>query len=380
MNYDYSSSERDFRGNEFEEKSNRFNGSVFSQNRYYINSKFFLEVDVDVDLYADKRKEDAQKKSKEKYRRVDVKLPLSIGFGRIEQVQDARLALYILEEMDKSGRLKKEPSHEEILQLARELSAIQNKRMFDFREKLTYELVAADSVLQEMGLVEDSDAIYFGGLYDNLQYGDLQIRSAGSRWSIGVSPFLKNSDSEDEENDIVTLKIDSKSEEVYGNLKYLREKPFKLNWQSSLYATIEYGYENRENEFGQQGEDTEELDVTGIKASLNYYICYYPNTRTSASIGFGGDYLRYDGEEKTRPIFDLGENYLRDRDIEHKQWQGRFNAGFNYYISRQLQLRAHYSLTYYNFDSDSHYLMGSIDTDQDSWNHHFNVSLIYKLF
>ena len=51
-------------------------------------------------------------------------IPMSVGKGRIEQVEDARQAIYILENLDKQGVLNRKLTTEEIHAFAQTISTV----------------------------------------------------------------------------------------------------------------------------------------------------------------------------------------------------------------------------------------------------------------
>jgi len=111
-------------------------------------------------------------------------LPVSFGYGRIENVNDARQAVYILDELQNSGYLTERLSDEAVDRLATEINRIKNQRVLDSREKAKYQLAALDSVLYASGKLKERNVGYFNIINDNWNYGANQNRLHG--WSVGV--------------------------------------------------------------------------------------------------------------------------------------------------------------------------------------------------
>ena len=107
---------------------------INSENRFYLNRKFFLESDLSFSQRYSERNQNYDYRESEynnKYIRADI--ALGIGYGRIDEVQDAWLATYILNELQKEGKLTRLPTEEDILEFSQLISQIKNERFFDSR-------------------------------------------------------------------------------------------------------------------------------------------------------------------------------------------------------------------------------------------------------
>ncbi|MBN2613365.1 MAG: hypothetical protein JXB00_17560, partial [Bacteroidales bacterium] len=118
------------------------NFNVQSENRFYLKRKLFIESNVQlVNLYSNSKSEYETENKLNPYKseqkisrhRVYSSAEILIGTGRIEPVQDMRLALYILEELQKANRLKRIPTEVEINEFAQLISSLRNERFFDNR-------------------------------------------------------------------------------------------------------------------------------------------------------------------------------------------------------------------------------------------------------
>jgi hypothetical protein len=81
-----------------------------SDNRFYNQHQFFFETDFHIYGSGNWEKTDDKvyySLTKSDNISADIEVPLLIGHGRIEQIQDARLAIYILEELQKAGRISR---------------------------------------------------------------------------------------------------------------------------------------------------------------------------------------------------------------------------------------------------------------------------------
>ena len=125
--------------NELKEKKSDY-GLTFNYqnvNRFYTSDMRFFEVSpsVDVQLLGYKTGGllvDVKTHNNSYYANI----PMSVGKGRIEQVEDARQAIYILENLDKQGVLNRKLTTEEIHAFAQTISTVKNKRFLDARLRM----------------------------------------------------------------------------------------------------------------------------------------------------------------------------------------------------------------------------------------------------
>ncbi|MBI9063769.1 MAG: hypothetical protein JEZ14_17440, partial [Marinilabiliaceae bacterium] len=224
-------------------------------------------------------------------KRTHLNASVMTGKGRIERIEDARQVLYILDALDKEGRLKRVPTDEEILQIARRVSELKNERFFDSRHKRINEIREMDAILKELDLISEEDALYYTNLYDMWQYGANEARLAGIRFSAGLRTKLNSNKSEVNDE----LRYEQKEIGYFGVIRLEYENPFHLKWQSSLFSEVSYGTALQEMEepgyyggysYGSGGgyagynayppDDTEELDFNNLNATLGYTIGFYP--------------------------------------------------------------------------------------------------------
>ncbi len=226
---------------------------------------------------------------------ANAQINIGIGKGRIEYVEDARQALYILDELKQKGILLKDLTTEEINVMAATITRIKNKRQFDSRIRLIEEIETIDSLLVANGYINKSNSTaYFTSLYDNWMYANTPERMSGSRFSVGLRPqysFYRNTyeakyeyyDYEYNGKDISTLYMGS----LY--IDYSYEKPVKLKFQNSLYLSLL-------NSWG-KARNTHSMVQSVLNASYGWG--YYPNTRTYAGIGVSQhlNWIRYEKDD-----------------------------------------------------------------------------------
>jgi hypothetical protein len=271
---------------------------------------------------------------------LNVNVQLGVGYGRIENVEDARQAVYIVNALSKRGVLTRDLSDEEMFDLSRQISTVKNKRFLDSRLRLIDEISAVDTFFVQKDLLRDNSVAYFTTLYDMWQYGALFERKSGYELSFTVRPYyLGTFETAERENTVY-----SHSQDFYSRLSFSYNKPVKLNWQH----TVELGGELRKSQ----------LVYPNKHFSLygQYLLNYYLNTRTSVETAFGQQFRTYE---------------------TLNQYDAYISATVNYYLSPQFRLKGSYSFGY------EHYFINGTENNFSKQNRYrslFNVQLIYAFF
>ena len=296
---------------------------------------------------------------------LELSVPLRVGKGRIERVEDARQAIYILENLSKRKVLSRELTGEEIDAFARVISAVKNKRFFDARLRLIDEVTAVDSFLVASGALASGGAAYFTTLYDYWMYGDLFERKSGTEISGGVRPvfYYDKADMDYEDYAIRDYGTKQLGSGVIADVRLDYEKPTSLYWQHSAYAQL-YGRYNYTH-FDYDGESwplTTKRDVYVAGLSGSYAFGYYPNSRTNVNFGVR--------ENLTWQKFNERDSY-EDFDPFVSSRTDLF-LNLYYYFSPQLRLAAEGNLGYQ--------YSGQENIDYSRWTGNFVLTLTYSLF
>lgn len=243
------------------------------------------------------------------------------GKGRIEQVQDFRHAILLIEEFDKRGVSKRNVTEEELIELSSLISQLKNKRFFDYRKQKEAELVALDSFLVDKGIVEGKSIQYYTGLEDIWSYGGLQVRESGKQVLFSIIPgysFDKNL--EQDENNINEDML------INFNISFVSKNPISIKWQTNYEFGFNHVYlkriQQRNDNMGEKSYDS--------RVFVNGQVGYYPNTRTYFDLS-SNIALSNIGDEKTL-------------DKERYGTQLKISTSGYYYISEKL--RAGYSVFY----------------------------------
>jgi len=346
---------------------------IDSKNRFYKNDRNFYEVGLFASGYYDQSEGESFNDTYElNDRNLNISMPLYSGFGRIEQIQDARLALYIIEDLKKNGKLKKEPSKEEIIELAQYISKLKNERFFDSRIKKIEDLEKLYTYLESEDILESADISSFTIINDDWDHASNRIRESGTRFAVGIEPFFGN---QRYLNNRQGLSYDYENEykrNEYGlmlNIRLDYEKPINLYWQSSLNFKLSGGFLMGKYEALNYDND-EELEAPIIESNLSYAIGYYPNTRTDIELSVGANFIQYLGNEKIDGL----KSEVREFNIIP-----RSSLNVNYYISTQVRLNGSYSY-YLNYrESNSDYLNYTYATTK-YYRHYLSLGIVYQIF
>lgn len=357
-------------------------------NRKYYNPNHFFEVDFDLNYQFSQNKyfndnNDQEYNSDLRRHNFIGFIPLKIGIGRIEPIQDARQAVYLFDELAKQNRITSNKSKEEIIKFAELISKLKNERFFDSRLKRIAELEAIDSFLVANNYVNNSDARYFTTLSDFWEFGDRPQRNSGSRLSASINPGYYYSYNKSEIIIDEIEKVSLNGLMLNGGFEYKREKPISLNWQNTIdligFAGI---LEVKRNEYNNSQIET--LNIPSLQFGLSQQFGYYPNTRTDINLGYSLQYIQLFDKS------DIENNIVGGESI------GLYAKTFlsvNYYISPKFRLNIS-SLILYSwqdtnsyFNSSANYFLaqqlGSNDYDyhvQKAFSNKFNVSLLYSIF
>lgn len=267
---------------------------------------------------------------------------IQFGKGRIENVTDARMAIYILDDLTNYGRLSRTPTQEEVFEFADLITVTLNKRLADNRIKKIMGYMAVDSFLVSKGLVEKSDGLYFGLINDNWNYARLNEWETGKEWFIDISPSFaySNSLSKTIEN---SFTINDLSDNIYNyrinlNVGYRSTWISGLKWQQGFFVqgnmSVNWLSDNSNYKY--------------LHANSGYYRKYIPNTRTLIvwqSYLTVGKYFYYNTPAIIYPTISMGGKYYFSEKLSlyvysymNYKTNHKFDThDFGFYINSSLQ-------------------------------------------
>jgi len=260
---------------------------------------------------------------------------IGIGYGRIENVQDARQAIYIANALSKKKVLTRNLSNDELFELSQKISTVKNKRFLDSRLHLIDEITTVDSFFVSNNLLIDNGAAYFTTLYDMWQYGDLFTRKSGYEISLAARPYFYDQNRKytpEEQKNFYN------SYQYTMSLDYSYEKPFKLNWQHSVAAGVSGNISSSFQRYEQTGNiDEYTTDSKGFTVYANYSLGYYPNTRTN---------VRVTAQQQMLKSYYHNEGDYYDNEGSNINSISALSASLYYYFSPNLRLAGSCSLRY----------------------------------
>jgi hypothetical protein len=310
-----------------------------------------------------------------------------IGKGRIEQVQDARMAVYLLEDLQKLNRQNHIASNKDVLALASEITRLKYKRFFDDRLRKIAEITAIDSFLQKNGIAGTIDATYFTSLTDNWNYSNNPVRNSGSRIFTGIeAEYVYSYDSQNSDNEVPdddpmsnTIKRQNAGAFIVAGVDY--EKPASLKWQNSADLKIGIGFHQTKNHFDLVEQITDPSPqyteaLPSLKITGNYGFGYYPTSRTWVTF----NWWLLSGWDKEMQ----GSSKQDKEDFQNSIYTNtgpQFHA--YYYLSEKLRL----SLTFtgdfqlHNYKYTHEVIEGNPDKYTATWwNQEVYAALNYSLF
>lgn len=399
--YKYEDLANDGYGNSQKNKNGNINLSAETVNRFYGKKKRYLEADLglgsryyrSVSQYSADQENLPYNDKATMYRyEIFASLPLLVGVGRIEEVQDARLSVYILDDLASSGDLTRIPTNEEILAFSEFITGIKNQRYFDARLRKISEITAIDSFLTVTGLKAESDASYYTLINDNWEFSSGPLRRTGSRFSIGLVPQLNMTFEENERfwrdtlnNPVVIETYSDRNNlgmDAWGldfQTGYTWEKPASLYWQHTIDASLAYSLYHQNMNFKNYEKDSliyelkSRTNSPNILLDLGYNVGYYPNSRTQIMLGINTNFNQYWGDQviNDENEIDAGKIIVNNN----------IHLTCYYYFSPQLRLMLGMN-SIYSFTRHNQAQSG--EENAEEFIHHFqnsiSASLTYSIF
>ena len=209
--------------------------------KYYQTNKFFetnlnLSYQYRKNAFYSRYSVNDESKDNIKTHSILAYVPLKLGVGRIEQIQDARHAIYLFEELSKIDRVSSEKTDKEIIEFAELISELKNKRFFDSRLRRIAELESIDSFLLSHKYLLESDVKYFSTLADYWDFGNRPIRYSGTRYSGVILPgyYFYNYNNPGDGQSFYNGKYNLSALLLNGGFEIKHEKPVNLLWQNSV--------------------------------------------------------------------------------------------------------------------------------------------------
>jgi len=376
--------------------SNRLNGlestdnslstgfSVYSTNRFFNLKQYFLEVDPllseNIQILKTHDETSSTSTTDDRYHNysTSISVPVSIGHGRIEPVEDARLAIYILEELNKAGRISTLPPDNVVIEMAKEISKIKNKRFFDSRLRKIEELQTIDSFLVANNIISTHDIRYFAVLNDQWDYASGPVRETGFAISVGfdndIALSTTNTETTTTGNSTFKNKSVYNAYDLAGFLRIRYAKPVNLYWQTSLDVKSSLGRNFYRNP-NDKSNPLQNFESNIFSTDLIYSWQFLPNSRTSVRLSLHGI---YDHSFSDQNLGTSTEVYHSTNN--HVSFLPAINI--YYYISPQMRLQLASSFAISSSNNITKFDNGDPDIKTTLNNYHHSISLqfVYSFF
>ncbi len=364
----------------------------YNRNRYYFEVNAVMNNFYGASFTEEENKTDTSVYSSD-YNQKNFNNSISasflVGKGRIEQVQDARLALYLLEDLHKLNRDKRVATDGEIIELAELITSLKYKRFFDDRLRKIAEITAIDSFMQKKGIAGLPDAGYFTSLNDNWIYANNPARYSGYRVFTGIEANLLYNTANDHKEvfepfpELVKSTNTTTETGLFFVAGVRSEKPLNLKWQRSAGLKGRLGMKQEFislEEFETAITDTTTKmyneSVPSIQLAADWGYGFYPNSRTWLVFNWeltGGYNQREQGTTKEDKTGVQNDFYL---------FTGPDLSAY-YYISEKIRLSLNING---QFSLENTEFTGVDIPDNENkyknvqWGHSITASLNYSLF
>ncbi|MBX2929949.1 MAG: hypothetical protein KF852_19095 [Saprospiraceae bacterium] len=338
--------------NFFWQQEARLSVSSSGENRLYRSPLRYLEANWLVSVqynFLQRRQNGPNPAIKSEMTRTALKMPLRIGVGRIEPVDDVFLAKFMVDDMQQNGILAAPLSESDLFALGQVMAHARNQRNFDFRRQRIYELTQLNNWFKEKGITDSGDLMFFTTLADNWLYGFSNVRSSGQRFSVGIEPFYQY--------------ISQATYRATASVRYEGRRPINQYWQlghtldiSTAYGVINSPFpQNPATRYWQPG------------ATALFLAGWFPNSRT-----------RINGSTS------LQANYFMPQSSSDFIWIAqRTDLAADYFLNFRTRLRANIGLQYNWSSSTSEFAFIPLENAFANNKEFFlngGLSLFYSLF
>ncbi len=281
------------------QKNNSFSHGVSANfnNQYYFKSLYFVETNISAGIANNniKQKTDGVLSSEAKYNVHSLGGVVAIGWGRLENITDMQNALWLTKALNNEKLLTAQLSNDEIISVAKALTAARNLRLLDNRRFIKNVLKQTNATLQKTNKLINTDIEYFTTLNDILFFSNNFFRNSGERIKFGASTVRQINDNNSTNYIVPSFQTTNRYNRTTTQptlfIEYINSKPLSLKWQRTFTTTANYIKDkfSETEEVFQNGttvaliKKDEFKKYANANIGLNYN--YYPNTRTSIAAG-----------------------------------------------------------------------------------------------
>lgn len=265
--------------------------------RFFFKKNFFFETGNEFSVTENNSRQSYNNSAyNTEGRSFNNKLTLGVGKGRLENVQDAQMAMFIVNDLQKMGLLQQDISAYKLNELAILITDINNRRVFDNRIRRIYELSRIDSFFKVNNFVNQPSIAYFTTVNDNWALAFNPGRLSGTAFYFRFRPSVQWSRSESEQNIPGNNSKSSNRIFLYSYepvIGFEKQKPVNLYWQKSMGSSLSFEQLWRRSKSAQQNNNNptqpaifENSSGSSLLFNAFYGVGYYPNNRTIINGGF----------------------------------------------------------------------------------------------
>ncbi len=263
--------------------------------RLFVKNNFFFEVGNSLNSTStNNRILSINSEVKNGFTSIRNTFSFGVGKGRLENVQDAQMALFIASDLQKIGLLNKQLNKEEMNELSKLITQINNVRVFDNRIRRIYELSKIDSFFKAHNLVNNASIAYFTTVNDNWALSFNPGRLSGTQFYFRLRPSIEWTNQRSDQTNTLNFEKRNMKNFIYAYEPVIGleiQKPTSLQWQQSMGASFSFlqEWQITRFEFSNTSNPNEQLTKNnnsgnGLLLNSFYGIGYYPNNRTVVNL------------------------------------------------------------------------------------------------
>lgn len=344
--------------------------------RFYNGKNFFFEIGNELSISGGRQKNTSNNRtfiSNNNY--AADKLIVGAGKGRIENVQDAQMALFIVNDLRCAGLLQQEPDAATLYEFAVLITDINNRRVFDNRIRRKYELTRIDSFFQSKQLITTPSIAYFTTINDNWALAFNPGRLRGTRMYVQLNPGIRFEEVMMDQKglNINEYKSNSKAFSYFYSPEIGIEhyKPAGLHWQRNVTASFQF--QQTFTRLNSKSESTGTITETENFSALpqlvlqsSYGFGYYPNNRSIVNAGLNFDAI-------------YGKGFLSTAEQEYYILSPGVQVNADYFINYRTRLSLTAGLNY-RYTDVKNYAPGQLAYDKNLITANFNFGLSHFIF
>jgi len=299
----------------------------------------------------------------EKNASVFLRIPIRIGIGRIQPIEDVFLAKFMIDDLLEAGVLLENLTQEQLFLFANEIGILQNQRVFDTRRFRLHILKSLSEYMTSNFDIDSQKIIELVSIITDNWYGAwLGNRNAGKSFSFGIAPeyFISNN--------FLTKESYSISQGLDISFVYDVQKPISKSFQKRTLITL--GFNAAKNSESLNNDNNHIRTNPYFNASHGY--SYYPNSRTfldiNGSVSYNNLFINH--------IANFVQNSIRNTITPS------INFSTSYFINNNVRATGSLNTNYYYFleKKPDNIFFPELDTLTKRFYMTFNTGIAYIFY